>query len=51
MVQSISTANGDHQTPDYFLRQEGKNERSVALCEKCKILDHDHMFGRFSALF
>ena len=44
MVQSISTANGDHQTSDYFLRQEGKNERSVAPCEKCKILDHRHVW-------
>ena len=24
MVQSISAANGDHQTSYYFLRQEGK---------------------------
>ena len=26
MVQSISAANGDHQTSYYFLRQEGKVE-------------------------
>ena len=43
MVQSISTANGDHQTSNYFLRQEGKSKRSVAPCKKCEILDHSHV--------
>lgn len=44
MVQSISTANGDHQTCNNFLCHEGKSERCVATYQRYDILDQKRVW-------